>query len=409
MEDEKRDSFIPAIVESKVVEISGFDRILVQIRPEWQAKSLIERVKRLLPVDPSSACQRLLNATIQDLREKIVIAGKDIAKEAAGRNKLPPVETNEDILENYSTANIIDLTYRMGIITRPEWRRIQRCYDIRKDLEHEDIDYEAQIEDLIYIFKPCIEIVLSKDPVQLIRIPDVEEFINAPEHSIPTSSLLEEYEKAPEPRQREIMEVLINTALNPKKPDISRQNAMELIRNFRAFTKDSVKVELGQLMQDRFRKKPLEISEAKTFFGAGILPYLKQRQLKQFFESYAKRFDNIHHSWTNWRDHDKLLDDFEDVGGLVICPPDTRRKIVLWMTLCFIGEPGGYGTLGHSRQVFYSDTAAPRIERMFKVAGNRISEDFEHATKDSRVKIAVQNKFIARRLETIKDSVLDKF
>ncbi|MER5347841.1 hypothetical protein ABT030_47845 [Streptomyces mirabilis] len=42
--------------------------------PPWP-KGLIERVRRLLPVDPSSACQRLLNAAVQDLREKVQIAG----------------------------------------------------------------------------------------------------------------------------------------------------------------------------------------------------------------------------------------------------------------------------------------------------------------------------------------------
>src|SRR5687767_13926162 len=74
-----------------IKKISGTDELLAQIRPEWQSKSLIERVNKLLPVDPSSACQRLFNAAIQDLRQKILVAGIDLAKEAAERNKLPPI------------------------------------------------------------------------------------------------------------------------------------------------------------------------------------------------------------------------------------------------------------------------------------------------------------------------------
>jgi hypothetical protein len=72
------------------------------IRPAWQAKDLITRVKRLVNVDPSSACQRLFNATIHDLREKVIIAGIDIARDAAKQNKLPPVEKAEDIEEYLS-------------------------------------------------------------------------------------------------------------------------------------------------------------------------------------------------------------------------------------------------------------------------------------------------------------------
>ena len=84
---------------AKMVVASGVDSVLAEIRPAWQAKSLIKRVKDLLPVDPSSACQRLLNAAIHDLRDKIIIAGLDVAQEAATssdyrKQKSPRTSTN---------------------------------------------------------------------------------------------------------------------------------------------------------------------------------------------------------------------------------------------------------------------------------------------------------------------------
>src|SRR5438105_11248097 len=154
--------------------------LLAAIRPEWQAKRLVQRVVALIPVDPSSACQRLLNAAIKDLQQKIVIAGIDLAIEAAKLNKLPPITKAEDVLENYSTTNTLALAYRMGLVTRPEWRRLQRAYEIRGDLEHEDAEYEAQPEDCIYVFTTCITIVLSRDPIELIRVRDVREWIESP-------------------------------------------------------------------------------------------------------------------------------------------------------------------------------------------------------------------------------------
>ena len=144
-------AIIPA-ANQEIIEKSGVEDLLAQIRPQWQAKDLIQRVVRLLPIDPSSACQRLFNASIHDLREKIVIAGIDIAAEAARQNKLPPVTKPEDI-EEYSIARTIDLAYRMGLLKHAEWRRMLRVYDIRRDLEHEDDEYEAGIEDCVYIFK----------------------------------------------------------------------------------------------------------------------------------------------------------------------------------------------------------------------------------------------------------------
>jgi hypothetical protein len=66
----------------------------------------------------------LLSAAILDLRKKIVIAGIDLATEAANIHKLPPVTKADDVLENYSTTNTLNLAYRMGLLTRPEWRRL---------------------------------------------------------------------------------------------------------------------------------------------------------------------------------------------------------------------------------------------------------------------------------------------
>src|SRR5437870_1180272 len=105
---------------------------LTRIRPEWQATPLLKRVRRLIPVDPSSACQRLFNAAGHDLRSKILILGIDLAKDAAKTLKLPPVETDED-LENYNTARLYDLAYRLSLVNRAEWRRLHRVYEIRRD------------------------------------------------------------------------------------------------------------------------------------------------------------------------------------------------------------------------------------------------------------------------------------
>src|SRR5262249_14597635 len=155
-----------------------------------KAKSLIERVQRLLPADPSSACQRLLNAAFHDLRDKVVLAGLDIAKQAAEMAKLPPVNKAEDV-ENYSSDKLLDLCYEMGLLTRPEWRRIKRCYEIRRDLEHEDDEYEAGVEDCVYIFATCIEVVLSRDPVQLLKVTDVKEVVERPEPFFPAAELMD--------------------------------------------------------------------------------------------------------------------------------------------------------------------------------------------------------------------------
>lgn len=405
MNDDSNRALVPASTTAEIVTASGIDQLLSRIRPEWKAKNLIARVKRLIPIDPSSACQRLLNATIHDLRDKIVVAGLDLAKEAADRFRLPSIAKVEDITENYSTARAIDLAYRIGILSRPEWRRIRRCYEIRRDLEHEDDEYEAEIEDIFYIFKSCVDIVLSRDPIELICVDDVKELIDVPKSPVVSQELLEEFQKAPNTRQREILEHLVNTALDSKKADIVRQNAVELLRSFQSISKNPVKIELGQILQERIGKKRLELVVAKVAHAAGVIPYLKQRKVADFFEWIFERLNKVGYQWRHFSEHGEILEDLEDIGGLIACPAEPRAKVVLWMALCYLGEPGSYGTFGRNRPVFYSDMAAPRIREMFKAAGQIIAEDLEAAKKDKRVVAAAHNKAIARRLEALEDLV----
>jgi len=386
-----------------LVAASGVDSLLGQIRPAWQAKTLIERVRRLLPVDPSSACQRLFNATIHDLREKIIVAGLDLAKEAAASNKLPPVAKNEDIFDGYSPSNVLDLAYRIGLLSRPEWKRLRRAYDIRRDLEHEDDEYEAEVEDCVYIFKSCVDIVLSQDPVELLRVADVKELIEAPTRVSPSSDFLRDFERAPDPRQREIMEFLVSTTLDSSKPDIIRQNAIEATRRLSLLARNTVKIELSKSLQDRLKRQPLDLMHAKVGAAAGVLPYLRQAHVEGFFSEFHRRLSAIGHGWRNHAQHGDILDDLEDVGGVVLAPPEPRRAIVLWLTLCYLGEPGGYGWYGRNRSVFYSDAAAHRIESLVKAAAADVKGDLEEARSDPRVAAATRDTNIARRFERLLD------
>ena len=281
---------------AEVVAASDVPSLMLRIRPQWQAKGLIDRVHRLLPVDPSSACQRLLNAAVADLRDKIQIAGLDIAKEAAATHRLPPVERPDDV-DNYSTAKLIDLAYRMGLLTRPEWRRLTRAYDIRKDLEHEDSEYEAGVEDCIYIFKTCIEAVLAKDPVNLIRVSEVKQVVEASGPAAPTLELLEDYEHAPDTRQLEILKFLVSTALNEREPELVRQNAYAVLRALAALTRDAVRVLLAKHMQDSLGRQPMSETHVRVANGAGVLPYLRKAQRVSFFRAYNERLKQAGHHW----------------------------------------------------------------------------------------------------------------
>ena len=311
------DKNLTPIANQEIIEASGVNKLLSQIRPSWQAKSLIQRVKRLLAVDPSSACQRVFNASIHDLKDKILFAGIDIAAEAANQHKLPPISKAEDV-EDYSTLRIIELAYRMGILSRPEWRRILRTYDIRKDLEHEDDEYEAGVEDCVYIFKTCIDVVLSKDPVDLIKLTDIKDIVEQAEPATLNPSLFEEFKHAPEPRQVKIYRFLISSALNVELPDVMRQNCYTALYSLKELARNQVLIVIAREFVERIGKKSPTLIQARVAYCSGVLPYLKKVQIKILFDLRITR-QSCHplHGKAATRYTAKL-------------PPVTRQSCHLW-------------------------------------------------------------------------------
>lgn len=382
---------------------ANVEQLLERIRPEWQSRSLIQRVRAILPHDPSSACQRLFNAAIHDLRNKVVVAGIDIAREAAKTFRLPPIEKPEDV-EEYSTARLIELAYRMGLLSEPDWRRLVIAYEIRRNLEHEDDSYEAGPEDLYFVFTAAINSVLSQDPIRPVRVSDIKELVEGAAPTAPSAELLSEYEHAPQPRQVEICSYLVSTALS-KQPDLVRQKAVEMLRYFEPTTKSPVKITISELIQEKVGRAGIQLAHAKVAHAIGALPYLKRVQLQDFFNGYLQQMEAVGFHWKQHASHEKLLGDLESVGGLTYCPDSSLRKLVKWLIFAYLGEPGGYG-MGVNRPVFYSDAAAPAIARMVKNATSAARKTIKDVAANSNsVRRALMTKAVERRLERLLDMI----
>jgi len=405
MPDKPKSELSIMSANADLIRESGIDIMLKGIRPHWQAKRLVERIKVILPADPSSACQRIFNASIHDLKEKLAFAGIDIVTEAARLNKLPPISKTEEI-EQYTPYNTIGLALGIGLLTRSESRRLYRVYDIRKDLEHEDDEYEATVEDCIYIFKTCIDYVLSKDPIEIIRLADIKKVVEQPTPAALKDGVIEDYKHAPAVRQLEIHKFLISFALNTDKPDIVRQNCWRALQALTEHTQNQVRIDSSADFVQRIGRDGLDLLEARIAFAAGILPYLKRTQLSSFFKRFWEQMEKTGYSFRNHAGHRELLTNLEEVGGLEFCPDAQKHAYVEWLVLCYIGEPGGYGQ-GYSRRVFYSNVGAPLAFKLLTTTNAHARDVFNTLEKESkRVRSACINDDVSRRFEEIADALI---
>jgi hypothetical protein len=373
---------------------------LARIRPEWQATRLVERVRLLLPVDPSSACQRLLNAATRDIRAKIRVLGLDLAREAAKAFKLPPVESDED-LEEYPTARLYDLAYRLGLLNRAEWRRIHRAYDIRRDLEHEDDEYEASTGDLIYIFETSIDVVLSRYPIQVIQIRDIEEVVESTLPAWAPSDLLQDFTEAPPQRKAEVLQRLAFWSLAEDRPEIVRENSYRLLRQFAPLAPPGAKIELAQKLEQRIGRRAVDLETAQVALISGAYPYIHSRQQHAICGVVVSRFDAVKPDWRQHPHHAELLDDFEAAGAFTSCPQGMERRIVRWLVEAYVGEPGRYGYLGRNRDVFYSNSAAPRIEKLLRAAGPDIKAHVDWVAGEKGIKKLIKVSAQQERLDAL--------
>jgi len=396
-----RNEIVKAEVK-QIVESSGIRGILSQIRPAWKSKRLIERVEALLSVDPSSACQRLFNAAIHDLKDKIVVAGLDIATQAAKQNNMPTIVRNDDV-ENLDVTKTINLAYYMGLLTRAEWRQLLRCYDIRRDLEHEDDQYEATFQDCLYIFKTSIDVVLAKDPIQVIKLEDVKAIIEQPLPITLSLTVMEDYKCAPIPRQIEIFNFLISVSLSKDNPDLVRQNSYNALGELREVTNSQVIIEASKKF---FGSRTLlnEI-EARVAYKTGVFPYLKKTMVKDFFTDYLKRMKNIRYSFKSHKEHGELLRGLQEVGGLEFCPEEFLLEFLRWLILCYIGE-GSYGQYENPKKAFFSYTGAPLALEVIKSCQRGIKDLVEKFRDHNDIKAAcAESEAVARRFEDIVDAI----
>ena len=126
-----------------------------------------------------------------------------------------------------------------------------------------------------------------------------------------------------------------------------------------------------------------------------------------FYTEIGDKLLKISPDWGGYQRHRDPLNEIEDYGGLAVIPDDQLQRILRWLVICYLGEPGGYGQWGRNRTVFYSDAAAPIIERLIKGGDTRVRPLLEACEKDKKIAAAMNHQPIGRRFERLLDIIDD--
>ena len=164
-----------------------------------------------------------------------------------------------------------------------------------------------------------------------------------------------------------------------------RSNCFTMLKRISPVALPAAKIGVASEVSKRLARGPGVLATAQVAVVSGTFPYLKKRQQRALIEHFTSRFSEIKPAWRNHGEPGELLDDFEAVGGFSVCPDPAIRRIVRWMIRAYVGEPGGYGTFGRGRAVFYSNTAARRIEKLLRAAPPSVKGDVAAISREAGV------------------------
>ena len=233
--------------------------------------------------------------------------------------------------------------------------------------------------------------VLSRQPVQVIQIREIEEVVEGAGPVAASSDLVQDFTEAPEQRQSEIFQRLAFWSMDQSRPELVRSNCYRLLRQFEPLAPNPAKIGLAQQLEQRIGRRAADLETAQVAIASGSFPFIHLRQQRLITSALIARFDAVKPHWSQHPHHGELLDDFQRAGGFAICPTGVDRRVARWFVEAYIGEPGRYGTWGRNRAVFYSDTAAPRIEKILdetnpSLAGNH----FEYIANEEATRRLLQ-------------------
>ncbi len=120
----------------------------------------LHRLRRLFKTAPASACGELFETVICDLREKVFDAEFGLVQEAAAQKDLSPMADPMD-LEGYPTAELIDLSFAIGSLTRENWKDLRKCFEVIEGMRCQKVPLQVPAETCAFVSELCITLLLG--------------------------------------------------------------------------------------------------------------------------------------------------------------------------------------------------------------------------------------------------------
>lgn len=341
------------------------------------------------------------NAVVDDLRKKVIHRSLDLFNKEMTTN----IKHYEDFQTKITDNDLIEGAYKIGVLSWEAKKIMHQARETRNIFDGHPDSSDPNLFKVLNMIADCNRYVLSQEfPIPIINVND---YINKMD-----TDTFDKNELAVEQAFIDLPEVYKNEMSNKL---VTYYAGNEISTRFRAnieFTfpilwrvlpKESRK-SIGQRFDKEYLAGDADKNEKVTELLSSVdgLRYISSTTRKLIFEPRIKFLED---HLDDWYEEGEAVKELETYGSVI--PDEFIQRFVTAITLTFVGYAGS--TFRSPRTVFYSDTAAPKITKMFEKFDNNSAEAFVEVIKmNAKLRSRIGGAAQLRRLRALGEILLNK-
>lgn len=377
---------------------SSLPRVMSKIPQELRSKGLARMCIAVSAGLFDSAINYIWNASVVELRNKVINFGLNIVGEAINKK-----DFDESKLNDFKDSELLDLCLKLNLITEDGFFFLDQCREIRNNFSaaHPTIGDIDDHEFISYVNR-CAKYALGNEhnPIGV----NISDFLNALKLSKFTQEQLttwiERLNKTHEAQRVLVFSNLHGIYCDSSSSEETRVNSLNILEEFKSNLSPTIKSNLIDNHQDYLAKgKTDKHTASRNFFEKlGLLELLGESEHHSIISNATKRLLSVHQSIDNFYNEPPFAERLLQLSSQGSIPRTAKNEFVTTVITCAIGNQ--YGT---------SNSANPSYKKLVQnFSPDEVRIMLESVESDSIIKRRVDNYPRCKRKFKILVSLVDE-
>lgn len=286
------------------------------------------------------AINYIWNAVIITLKRKVKNFGLALVAQTLSK------KFDEEDLNNYMDSQLLDLCYKLELLSEDGYFFLNQCRDIRNNFSsaHPSI---AQIDDreLINFISRCCKYGITNDySLQGINVSDFLASIKGRKFDEDELDVWSQKLSETFPAQRQLLiPMLMGIYCDPDSTEITRINALKICISINTYFDDKIKSSMIEQYNQYFVKGHNDkCAAAKILFEKlQILNLLSSSEQHSIIKTACNNLLNAHLEFNNFYNEPPFAERLLEISSSLKIPETVQQEYVYTVIMCFVGNPYG--------------------------------------------------------------------